>query len=126
MESGCVSKNPAVVTSGLNNAEELQSVFCQKLTKIMIELKRLPEAEEFNTQAEIILVQLRRQVGVAYCKLNQARIAEQRNDFKQALFFAKEAETLFVQYGDRREIATDLQRIQEKAGKLESPSAGFK
>jgi hypothetical protein len=83
----------------------------------MVELKRLPEAEEFNIQAEKILLQLRRQVGVAYCKLNLARIAEQCKDFKKALAYAKEA-TLFVQYGDRGEIAADLQRIQEKAIKV--------
>jgi tetratricopeptide (TPR) repeat protein len=114
------------IASGLKNAEELQSVQCQKLTKILIELKRLPEAEEFNLKAENILVQLRRQVGVAYCKLNLARIAEQREDLSKALVYAKEAETLFVQFGDRREIAADLQRIQEKAAKLKSSAAPSK
>ncbi len=108
------------IATGLKNSEELQSVLSQKLTKIMIELKRLPEAEVFNAQAESILVQLRRQVGVAYCKLNRARIVEARGNFEQALDYAKEAETLFVQFGDRREIAADLQRIQEKAAKLKS------
>jgi hypothetical protein len=90
------------------------------LTKIMIELNRLPEAEDFNAQAETILGQLRRQVGVAYCKLNRALIAERRHDFTKALDCAKEAETLFVQYGDRREIAVALQRIQEEATKVPS------
>jgi tetratricopeptide (TPR) repeat protein len=106
------------IASGLKNAEELKSIMCQKLTKLMIESNRLPEAEDFNTQAEAILGQLRRQVGVAYCKLNRALMAERRNDFNKALDCAKEAETLFVQYGDRREIAVDLQRIQEKATKV--------
>lgn len=103
------------IASGLKNAEELKSVMCQKLTKLMIELDRLSEADEFNMQAEAILSQLRRQVNVAYCKLNQARIAERRKDLKKALDYAIEAEVLFVQYGDRREIAADLQRIREKA-----------
>lgn len=88
----------------------------------MIELGRLTEAEEFNLQAEAILFKLRRQVGVAYCKLNKARIAEKRKDFSNALEYAKEAEKLFVQYGDRLEIAADLQRIQEKATKSVSRS----
>jgi len=105
------------VLSPLPNAEELRSIMCQKLAKLMIELNRLPEAEEYNIQAEAILARLRRQVGVAYCKLNLARIAERRSDFKRALDYAKEAEVLFVQYGDKREIAADLQRIQERAGK---------
>jgi hypothetical protein len=108
------------IASGLKNAEELKSVMYQKLTKLMIELNRLPEAEDFNTQAETILGQLRRQVGLAYCKLNRALMAERRNDFSKALDCAKEAETLFVQYGDRREIATTLQRIQEEATKAPS------
>jgi len=63
---------------------------------------------------------------VAYCKLNKARMAEQRNDIKQSLDYAKEAETLFVQFGDRREIAADLHRIQEKAAKVKLGIAASK
>lgn len=106
------------LTKGLKNSEELRSIMCQKLTKVMIELNRLDEADEFNRQAEAVLFQLRRQVGVAYCKLNKARIAEKRGNLMEALECAKQAETLFVKFGDKREIASDLKRIQEKAGKL--------
>ena len=96
----------------LKNAEELVSINCQKLTKLMIELGRLPEAEEFNSQAEAILTHLRRQVGVAYCKLNKARLAERRGAYAESLAFAIEAEDLFVRFGDKQEIADDLKRIQ--------------
>ena len=44
------------IASGLKNAEELKSVMYQKLTKLMIELNRLPEAEDFNTQRKLSLV----------------------------------------------------------------------
>ena len=74
-----------VIASRLKNSEELQSIMCQKLAKLMTGLKRLPEAEEFNLRAENILVLLRRQVGVAYCKLNLARIAEQRRGTSRKL-----------------------------------------
>jgi hypothetical protein len=103
------------IASGLKNAEELECIMYQKLTKLMIKLKRLDEADELNAKAEAILFKLRRQVGIAYCNLNKALLAEIRGNFQQALDYANVAEKLFVQYGDQREIATDLQRIQEKA-----------
>jgi pyruvate/2-oxoacid:ferredoxin oxidoreductase alpha subunit len=53
---------------------------------------------------------------------------QKRKDYKDALEHAKEAETLFVQFGNRREIATDLQRIQDKASNVKSitPKSGKK
>jgi len=116
-EAESSTREALCIASGLKNAEELQVVQCQKLTKLLTVLKRLPEAEDFHKQSENILAQLRPQLGFAYGKLNLARIAEHRKDYQKALEYAKEAETLFVQFGDRREIATDLQRIQEKAAK---------
>jgi hypothetical protein len=60
-------------------------------------------------------------MGVAYCELNKALIAEKRGDYKVALERAKSAEKLFDQSKAGQEIAGDLRRIQAKVVELQCP-----
>ena len=106
------------LTTGLPNAEELRSVMCQKLTGLLIGQDRLEEAEELNGQAEELLTHLRRQMGVAYCRRNEALIAEKRGDIPKALEYARQAESLFALSKAGQEIAGVLKRLQEKVSGL--------
>jgi len=105
--------------SELSNAEELRSIMCQKLSKLYVTLNRLKEAEDYNQRAQTVLKKLRRQMGVAYCELNKALIAERRRDYRAALY-AKTAEQLFDQSKAGQEISGHFQRIRLAAGKLKT------
>lgn len=108
--------NLAIETANkLNNNEEILSIFYQKLCHLMIHTGQLDDAESINRQAQQILVKLRRQVGVAYCKRNLALIAECREDISQALAYATEAWELFEVFGAKEDIAKDIKRIYATA-----------
>jgi len=122
-ESEASMREALLITAGLPNSEELRSIMCQKLTWLLIRQERLAEAEELNRQAEDLLRHLRRQMGVAYCRRNEALIAEKRSDIAGALTLAREAETLFNLSRAGQEIAEVLRRLEEKAANLDRGAA---
>lgn len=103
------------ISRNLNNSEEITSVFLQKMTKLLVKIGKLDEAEAYNRESYAIDCRLKRAVGIAYCKLNLALIAEKRGDFTQSLAYANEAEGLFSQYGSKEDIAEHLNRIRNKS-----------
>ena len=99
----------------LKNAEELESIFYGKISKIYIKWDRFDEAIKFLEKAEKINRYIDRQVGIAYCKQSMANIYERNGDMIKAVHLVKEANELFVSFGFKKEIADDMARILSKA-----------
>jgi tetratricopeptide (TPR) repeat protein len=98
----------------LDGVEHLIETICEKMSGLMIRMNRLVDAESFNHNALQILQKLKRQCGVAHCKLNLARIAERRGDIPEAANLVKEAADLFKAFGAPQEARLDLDRIFTK------------
>lgn len=111
------------ISRSLKNSEEITSVFLQKMTKLLVQTGRLDEAEAYNRESYAIDCRLKRAVGVAYCKLNLALIAEKRGNLSQALVYANESANLFLEYGAKEDIAEHLKRIRDSAEKNDNISA---
>lgn len=96
----------------LKSAEEIHSIQCQKLSRLLSgNPDRLDEAEAYNREAMCLLERLKRPQGVAHCKLNFARIAEQKGELEVALAYAKDAEKLFLAVGAKQDVAYELSRL---------------
>lgn len=108
-----------VVAKNLVNGEEIQTILCQKLSRLLAQQDdRLNEAETYNKEAMSILARLRRPVGVAHCKLNQALIEEKRNAMLAAVAYAEEAERIFIRAGAKQDVELVLNRLRQKAQML--------
>lgn len=96
----------------LESAEEIHSIQCQKLSRLLSgNPNRLDEAEAYNREAMCLLERLKRPQGVAHCKLNFARIAEQKGELELALAYARDAEKLFLAVGAKQDVAYELSRL---------------
>lgn len=96
----------------LDSAEEIHSIQYQKLSRLLSgNPSRLDEADAYNREAMCLLERLKRPQGVAHCKLNFARIAEQKGELERALAYAKDAEKLFLAVGAKQDVAYELSRL---------------
>lgn len=100
--------------SNLPNAEELESIMCQKLSKLYTQLGRLDEATELNEKSKSILLKLNRPIGFAYYYSNSALIAEKKGEKKKALDDVEEAKLLFDKSKAGMEIEEQRNRIRKK------------
>gem|GEM_PF-1312817 len=96
------------------NTWEIQTVFLQKLARLMVCVNRLEEAEAYNLEALSILSKLNRPLGEAHCKYNQALIAEKMGDLAKSLAYIEEAARLFLVFGSKEDITDALERIRSR------------
>ncbi len=101
------------IAENLENSEEIVSIFYQKMSRLLVTMNRIDEAEIFTRKALNIHRHLKRQVGLAHCKLFLARIAEKRGEIENARLYAKESAELFTIYGAKEDITEDLNRLQQ-------------
>ena len=83
------------------------------MSRLLVTMNRIDEAEIFTRKALNIHRHLKRQVGLAHCKLFLARIAEKRGEIENARLYAKESAELFTIYGAKEDITEDLNRLQQ-------------
>lgn len=112
-----------VILDELPNAEELKGIFYQRMPAILIKQGNILDAEAANDLAREINRTLKRPIAVAYCKKNDAIISEAKGELSLALAFAREAETIFLQYGKKEDISQDIARILDKIKNTEKPTS---
>jgi len=103
------------ICKDIENFEEVKSIVLQKMTKIAINNEDYSNAEIYNKEAENISIKLKRQIGIAYCKLNTALILDRKGNLEEAVKTAIDAKNLFLQFGNKNDIKIELTKILEKA-----------
>lgn len=99
----------------LTNGEEIKSIIFQKMATMAIKQNMIEEAQGYNNEARNVVRILQRQIGEAYCDLNDAQISMLKVDIKSAVRFAISAKKRFLQYGNKGDIKSELDQIFEKA-----------